>query len=174
MGVLRKGYVQVYTGNGKGKTTAAFGLALRASGAGLKVYIQQFVKKKDSGEITALRNIDNIVVGRCGRGPFIIGKAQAADIKLANAGLAKAKKKILSGKYDLVILDEINIALKLGLVKCDEVLDIIKCRSASVELVLTGRNCPKKIKNAADLITDMREVRHPYRSGVIARRGIEY
>ena len=172
--ILKKGYVHVYTGNGKGKTTAALGLALRASGAGLKVYIQQFAKNKESGEIKALHRIYNIKVSQCGSGPFIIGKPAIADIECAIKGFEEAKKNILSGKYDLVILDEINIAVKIGLLETEDVIDIIRKKPRNVELVLTGRGCPSSIIKMADLVTEMREVKHPYRRGIVGRRGIEY
>jgi len=174
MGALKKGYVHIYTGNGKGKTTAALGLALRASGAGLKVFIQQFAKSKDCGEDKALRAIRNIEIRRCGNRPFITGKPSVSDVECAKEGMENARKNISSGKYDLVILDEINIAMKLGMVSIGEVTDIIKDKPAGVELVLTGRDCPAVIKKMADLITEMREVKHPYRRGIAGRPGIEY
>ena len=174
MGALKIGYVHVYTGNGKGKTTAALGLALRASGAGLKVYIQQFAKNKNYSEIKALRTIKNIKVSQCGNGPFIIGKPERSDVECAAGGWKKAKKNILSGKYDLVILDEINVAMKLGLVNSIDVVTLIGRKPKTVELVLTGRNCPPPIQKMADIVTEMREVKHPYRRGVGGRKGIEY
>lgn len=174
MGAFKRGYVHVYTGNGKGKTTAALGLALRASGAGLKVYIQQFAKNKVYSEIKALRRLKNVKVSQCGDGPFIIGKPSISDIECARRGFEEAKKNILSRKYDLVILDEINIAMKLKLVNVGDVMRIIKRKPKSVELVLTGRGSPSAIIETADLVTDMREIAHPYRKKIIGRRGIEY
>ena len=174
MSLLRKGYVQVYTGNGKGKTTAALGLALRASGAGLKVYIQQFMKNGNYSEIKALRGIYNIKVSRCGNGPFITGKPAIADIECAENGFEDAKGSIFSGKYDLVVLDEINTAMKIGLLAPRNVINIIKKKPKNVELVLTGRGCPPSIMKIADLVTEMREIAHPYNKGIVARRGIEY
>ncbi len=174
MGALKRGYVHVYTGNGKGKTTAALGLALRASGAGLKVYIQQFAKNRYCGEIKSLRRLANVKVSQCGNRPFIRGKPKASDIECANAGWEKAKKKISSRRYDLVILDEINIAMNLGLVKAGDVKNLIKLKPKTVELVLTGRRCPAAIMKMADLVTEMREIRHPYRHGITGRHGIEY
>ena len=174
MSALKRGYIHVYTGNGKGKTTAALGLALRASGAGLRVYMQQFAKNRDCGEIRALRKIRNIKVSQCGNGPFICGKPSVSDIECAKKGFAAAKKNIFSKKYDVVILDEINIAMKLGLVDTPDVIDLIKRRPRMVELVLTGRGCPLAIKKMADLVTEMREIRHPYRRRINAREGIEY
>ena len=173
MGVLKKGYVQVYTGNGKGKTTAALGLALRASGAGLKVYIQQFAKKNEYSEIKALRGIRNIRVSQCGSGSFITGKPGEADIECAKRGFREAKRNIFSKNFDLVILDEINIAMKLGLIKTSDVTDLIKRRPGSVELVMTGRDCPAVVRRSADLVTVMVDKKHPFRRGVVGRKGIE-
>lgn len=174
MSAVKRGCVHAYTGNGKGKTTAALGLALRASGAGLKVCIQQFAKNKDYSEIKALRGIKNIKVYQCGRGAFIRGKPTCSDIECARKGFDAAKKNIASKKYDLIILDEINVAMKLGLIDISSVLEIIKDKPAGVELVLTGRGCPSEVKRVSDLVTEMREIKHPYRQGLVGRRGIEY
>ncbi len=168
------GLVQVYTGNGKGKTTAALGLAIRAAGAGLKVCIHQFVKDGQYSEIRALKKIKNIVVKQCGRGCFIKGKPEDEDIKCARNGFQAACKDIFSGKYDLVILDEINIALALGLLKAKDMSSLINRKPKKLEIVLTGRRCPASILKKADLITEMKEIRHPYKNGIIARKGIEY
>ena len=166
--------IQVYTGNGKGKTTAALGLALRASGAGLKVYIQQFAKNKVYSEIKALQRIKNIKISQCGNRSFIIGRPSVSDIKCAREGLELAKKNIFSKKFDLVILDEINIAMKLGLLKISDVTRLIKCKPRSVELVMTGRNCPAAVRKSADLVTVMADIKHPFRRGIRGRKGIEY
>ena len=171
---LKKGFVQIYTGNGKGKTTAAFGLALRAAGAGLKVYILQFIKGKPYSELKALKEIKNIKIEQCGRGCFIKKKPEKKDIDYAEKGMDKAKKTIMSKKYDVVILDEANIALYLGLINIKGIFDIIKNKPQNVELVLTGRNCPPALLKYAHLVTDMREVKHPYQKGIKARRGIEH
>ena len=170
---LSKGLVQVYTGDGKGKTTAAFGLALRASGAGLKVYVQQFIKKSSYSEIKALKRISNIMVEQCGRGCFIRGKPVNKDRVCAERGLKRTREIIISGKYDIVIMDEINVALKLGLIGTQAVIDTIIGKPFHVELVLTGRGFARSLYKYADLITDMKEIKHPYRKGVAARRGIE-
>lgn len=176
MTAAKRGCVHVYTGNGKGKTTAALGLALRAAGSGMKVSIHQFVKSADCGAIKMLRRIKNIKVSRCGNGPFITGKPKAADMECARRGFEAAKKDVYSKKYDVVILDEINIAMKLGLVDTQEVIDLIKRKAVcgAIELVLTGRDCPPAVQRLADIVTDMREVRHIYKKGLPARRGIEY
>lgn len=171
---MKKGLVQIYTGNGKGKTTAAFGLALRAAGAGLTIYILQFIKMKGYSEEKSIKKIKNIKIERCGRRCLIKKKPDKRDIESAQKGLAKARKNIMSGKYDMVILDEANIALKLGLIKIKDIVDIIKRKPRSVELVLTGRYSPPPLLKHADLITEMKEIKHPYQKGIKARRGIEY
>lgn len=171
---LKRGLVQVYTGNGKGKTTAAIGLAIRAAGAGLKVYISQFIKSGLYSEIRMLKKIRNITIEQCGRGCFIKGDPKTEDVDSARKGLEKCRKAIESAKYDIVILDEINPALESGLLKTEDVLEIIYGKPKNVEIVMTGRGCPKAILKRGDLITDMKEVRHPYHKGINARRGIEY
>lgn len=171
---LKKGLVEIYTGNGKGKTTAALGLAIRAKGAGLNTYMVQFIKNKKYSEIKALKDIKNIKIEQCGRGCFIKGKPKKIDLECAQKGLRNLRKRIMSGKYDLVILDEVNVALKVGLLKRKDIIDMIKQKPAQVELVLTGRYCPGDLIKHADLVTEMREIKHPYRKGIKARRGIEY
>ena len=171
---LKKGLVQVYTGNGKGKTTAAFGLALRAAGAGLKVYILQFVKGRFYSELAAFKRIKGVKIAQCGRGCFIKGKPKQQDRDLAEKGLLKAGANIMSGIYDVVILDEVNIALHFGLLNTKEIIVLIEKKPKNVELVLTGRYCPKAILKHAQLATDMREIKHPYQKSIKARRGIEY
>jgi len=169
-----RGYVQVYTGRGKGKTTASLGLALRAAGAGLKVYIGQFMKKTTYSEVKSLRKFkDIIVVEQFGGECFVSRKIRREDKLLAQKGLEKAKRVIESGKYNLVILDEINVALSYGLLKEDEVIKVIKCRPKAQEIVLTGRNASLQIIKLADLVTEMREIKHYFSKGVRARKGIE-
>lgn len=171
---MKNALVQIYTGNGKGKTTAALGLALRASGAGLKVCVCQFVKGKLYNEIKALKKLKNVYVYQCGRSCFVNRKPEQADRECASRGLARARKIIMSGRFDVVVLDEINIALDFGLIRPKDIVDMIKNRPDSVELILTGRYCPPVLFRYADLVTEMKEVKHPYRKGVLARRGIEY
>jgi cob(I)alamin adenosyltransferase len=166
--------IQVYTGNGKGKTTAALGLALRAAGAGLKVFIGQFIKGKNYSELTALKKIKNIKVEQFGRGCFIKKTAHAKDIAAAKKGLLKIKKIISQETYDMVILDEINIALKLHLLELKEVISLIKKATKKPELVLTGRYAHPKILKLADLVSEMKERKHYYKGGIKARKGIEY
>lgn len=170
---LKRGYIQVYTGNGKGKTTAALGLALRAAGAGLKVYIGQFIKKGGYSEIKALKKIKNIKIEQFGRGCRLLKKPNKIDTACAKKGL-KAVRDIISKKnYDIAILDEVNIALRLNLVSLKDVMDILKNKPKNMEIILTGRGAPQKLLRLADLVTEMKEIRHYYNSGARARRGIE-
>jgi cob(I)alamin adenosyltransferase len=173
---LEKGLVQVYTGNGKGKSSAAFGLALRAIGRGLKVYIIQFIKGGfDYGELYIVEKLPNLTLKAFGRGKFVTEKPpEKVDLELAEEALALAEKVVKSSEYDIVILDEINVALNLNLIKIRKVAELIKNKPKHVELVLTGRCAPDEIVEAADLVTEMREVKHPYNKGFQARKGIEY
>jgi cob(I)alamin adenosyltransferase len=173
---LERGLVQVYTGNGKGKTSAAFGLALRATGRGLKVYIIQFIKGGfDYGELYVIDKLPNLKLKAFGRGKFITEKpAGKEDVELAEEALALAEKVVNSGECDIVILDEINVALSLRLISLEKVLELIKNKPKHVELVLTGRNAADEIVEVADLVTEMKEIKHPFNKGYQARKGIEY
>ena len=173
---LEQGFVQVYTGDGKGKTSAAFGLALRAVGRGLKVYVIQFIKGGfDYGELYVVDKLPNLKLKAFGRGEFVTEKPPGKeDVELAQEALALAEQVVKSGEYDIVILDEINVALNLKLTNIDEVLELIKNKPKHVELILTGRYAPKEIIEAADLVTEMKEVKHPFKKGYEARKGIEY
>jgi len=173
---LEKGLVQVYTGDGKGKTSAAFGLALRAVGRGLKVYIIQFIKGGfDYGELYIVEKIPNLKLSTFGRGRFVTEiPPSEEDSKFAREAFELAKKVVKSGKYDVVILDEVNVALNLKMISTDEVMDLIKNKPKHVELILTGRYAPVQIIDAADLVTEMKEVKHPYAQGVPPRKGIEF
>lgn len=166
--------IQVYTGNGKGKTTAAFGLALRAAGAGLNVYIGQFTKGRSCSEHIALKRINNIKLEQFGRECFIQDKPRQMDAKFARQGMEKIKKIIACRNYQVVILDEINIALKFKLVSLKDVLNLIKLTPKNIELVLTGRYAPARLIKSADLVSQIKEVKHYYVQGVKARRGIEF
>jgi cob(I)alamin adenosyltransferase len=169
-----KGYIQIYTGNGKGKTTAAIGLAIRAAGAGLKVLFTQFVKGDRYSEIKAFdRYNDLITVEQYGTDCFIFGEPSEEDVTAARDGLAKVREHFLKSEYQVVILDEANIALHYKLFTVEELLDVIDVRSAECEVVITGRNAPQVLVDAADLVTEMREVKHYYTNGVRARIGIE-
>lgn len=171
---MSKGYIQVYTGNGKGKTTAALGLALRAIGAGKKVFIGQFVKGMHYSELDAIRNnLKDIEIKQYGLDCFIVNEPEEKDIIAANKGLDEMKNVILSGRYDLVVMDELNIALYYKLFDVKEVLDILKRKPDHTEIVITGRYAPEPIIEIADLVTEMKEIKHYYRQGVEARKGIE-
>lgn len=169
-----KGLIQIYTGEGKGKTTAAMGLAVRAAGSGLRVVIFHFLKGASCGERGLSKYKSLIKTERCGRGPFIKGRPTKKDLKCARSGFGKACEAVYSGKYDLVILDEINIALDIGLIDISDVIEMIESKPESVELVMTGRNCPKSLYKCADLVTEMRCIKHPFDRGIPARKGIEY
>ncbi len=167
--------VQVYTGDGKGKTTAALGLALRAAGAGLHVFIAQFMKGRDCGELHALEKLgDHVTIKQYGREGFIHGEPDEEDVKAAQVGLEEARAAMQSGDYELVILDEANVAVHFGLFSVDDLLAVIDERPEHVELVITGRKAPPRLLEGADLVTEMREVKHYYQDGLDARRGIEY
>jgi cob(I)alamin adenosyltransferase len=173
---VEQGLIQVYTGDGKGKTTAAFGLALRAAGKGLKVFIVQFLKGRPYGELESVKKLaPMITVVQSGLDSFVKkGEPSEEDMRLAHEGLALAREAILSGKYDIVVLDEVNVAVELGVLTVDEVVPLLDAKPAGVELVLTGRFAPDQFCERADLITDMRCVRHCYDKGVPMREGIEF
>ena len=169
-----QGYVQVYTGDGKGKTTAALGLALRAAGAGLKVYIGQFIKSATYSEIKALERFsDHITLEQFGRGCFIKGDPCDADIEAARNALSALQAALVGGRYDVVIADEANVAFGCRLISEQDLIDLIESRPDRTELILTGRNAPDAVIERADLVTEMREVKHYFQEGVTAREGIE-
>ena len=169
-----KGYVQVYTGNGKGKTTAALGLSIRAAGAGLKVFIAQFLKAGDYSEIKALKKFSGLItVEQYGLGRFVKGKPAPEDIKAGKEGLARIKSIIAAGEYDLVIIEEGNVAVMCGLFSVEDLLDIIDSKPDGMELVITGRGAASRIIEKADLVTEMKEIKHYFKKGVKARFGIE-
>lgn len=169
----RRGLVIVHTGDGKGKTTAALGLALRAFGAGLRVLILQFIKgKKDSGELKALKLL-GVEIRQCGLG-FITKENFAEQKKSARIALDLAQKEILSGDWDLIILDEINYAVKFGLVDAPELLELIKIRPPTLHLVFTGRDALPELVEVADLVTEMKLIKHPFQKGIAAQSGIEF
>lgn len=174
---LSRGLVQVYTGNGKGKTTASLGLALRAVGHGFKVFMLQFMKgSKEYGEIKAAEKyLPNLIIVQSGLETFVSKENPSqADIDMARSGLETVKKVITEGHYDLVIMDEVNIAMDFNLVPVEEILEIIHNKPPHVELILTGRYVPEKILEAADLVSELKLVKHPFYQGVEARRGIEF
>lgn len=169
-----KGLIQVYTGDGKGKTTASLGAALRAAGRSLKVTIVQFMKNGDSGEYETLKAIPNISIKHFGRDGFVSRENPAPeDIALAEEGLQFAREQ-LSEAPALLVLDEINNALYFNLLSEEVVLQFLNSRPEATEFILTGRNAPESILKVADLVTEMREVRHPWRKNIPARIGIEF
>jgi len=169
-----KGYVHVYTGDGKGKTTAALGLALRAAGAGFKVFIAQFMKLGDYSEIKALERFDDCVtVEQYGLGRFIRGNPDPADIDAARTGLERVRQIFAAGCHQVVILDEANVAAACGLFAPVDLLDLVNARPDGVEVVLTGRNAAPEVIARADLVTEMKAVKHYYQTGAAARVGIE-
>lgn len=172
---MKQGYLQIYTGNGKGKTTAAMGLALRAAGAGLQVYIGQFVKDMKYSEVRLMEQVlPQITIELLGKGCFIDRPPEEGDRQAAQEGLDHVAQLMKSGQYDVMILDEISIAIVCGLIPEENVLALIDRRPQEMELVLTGRYMPSSLMEKADLITEMQEVRHYYtEQGVLARDGIE-
>lgn len=172
----RKGLVQVYTGNGKGKTTAAFGQALRAVGQGFRVCIIQFMKGRKYGEfLAAERFLPNLTVRLSGLDSFVMRDNPAPlDIELAKQGLALAREAVASGDYEMVILDEINVAVDFKLIPVADVIDLIRTKPPAVDLILTGRYAPPEIIALADTVSEIREVKHHYNAGIKDRAGIEY
>jgi cob(I)alamin adenosyltransferase len=171
-----KGLVIVMTGNGKGKTTAAFGQALRAIGQGYNVFVLQFMKGRKYGEfIAAEKYLPHLTIRMSGLDSFVMRDNPAAiDIDLAKKGLDAAQKAIMSGKYDMVILDEINVALDFKLIALTEVIQLIKNKPENLDLILTGRYAPPEIIELADTVSEVKEVKHHYKAGIKDRAGIEY
>ncbi len=172
----REGLVQVFTGNGRGKTTSALGTALRASGQGFKIHIIHFMKGTyPYGEQKALAQIDNITVSRFGKLDFVDpNNVQDDEREEAHKALKAGREAMLSGDYDMVILDEVNIASGWGLVPVEKVLELINEKPKGMELILTGRYADQRLIDTADLVTEMVEVKHPYQQGIEARKGCEY
>lgn len=170
-----KGFVQIYTGNGKGKTTAATGLAVRAAGAGLKVFIGQFIKMGDYSEIKALKErfSDLITVEQFGSGEFIRENASREHIQAAAKGLERIREVMASGEYQVIICEEANVVVSLGLLSVEDLLELIKLKPENIEMVFTGRGADPKMIEAADLVTEMMEIKHYFNKGVEARTGIE-
>ena len=169
-----KGYVQVYTGDGKGKTTAAMGLALRAAGAGLKVFIAQFVKSEKYSEIFALERFADLITCRqYGSGCWLQGQPGEEDVQQARNGLDEVRRIMAAGGHDVVILDEANIATHFGLLAADDLTALIDMKPAGVELIFTGRKADPRLIARADLVSEMREIKHYYQEGVLARKGID-
>jgi len=169
-----KGYIQVYTGNGKGKTTAALGVSLRAVCAGNKVFIGQFMKGQGYSELKAPDYLPNFKMEQFGDVNFVLGKPSEEDVAKAKSGLARMKEVLVSGEYDVVVFDEINTTLFFGMVTVDEVIEVLDMKPEKTEVILTGRYVPDEIINKADLVTEMGEVKHYFNAGVNARIGIEH
>jgi cob(I)alamin adenosyltransferase len=169
-----KGYIQVYTGDGKGKTTACLGLVLRASGAGFKSFIGQFMKLGYFNERNGLKRFDELVdIKQFGTGEYIFDKPSDEQIEAAKKGLETVKNAIISNKYDIIVMDEANIAVACGLFSIEYLLEVVEMKPDNVELIITGRGAHEKLIEKADLVTEMKEIKHYYQQGVIAREGIE-
>ena len=178
MDCWKRGCVQIYTGNGKGKTTAALGLTLRAVGAGMKVYFGQFIKGRDCAEIEGLRMLgDNVTLDRFGSGRWIDPskvELYKEEIELARNGILSVKRAVESGQYQLVVLDEALGAIKRGVLELDDIISIINTKPPMLELIITGRDVPQKLVDVADLVSDISPVKHYYDAGIPARKGIEF
>lgn len=170
----RKGYIQVYCGNGKGKTTAALGLSLRTLLSGGSVYFAQFCKGLETAEMSLCSHFDTFVMEQYGTGKFIVGDPTQEDLKQARKGLEHSRNVLLSGYFDLVVLDEIILSVFYQLITIEEIISMLRLRKPWVEVVLTGRKAPHELIEAADLVTEMKKVKHYFDSGIKARKGIEY
>ena len=176
MMALERGLIQVYTGEGKGKTTAALGLALRAAGHGLRVEIVQFMKGWPGyGELKSVSLLPGVAIHPFGREGWVHpAQPEPEDLALAEKALEFAWEAMVGGEIDIVILDEINVALDYGLLSLERVLRLLEGKPPAVELILTGRNAHSEVIGRADLVTEMRKVKHPFDAGLAARQGIEY
>lgn len=172
---MDKGYIQIYTGDGKGKTTAAVGLAIRAAGAGLRTFMGQFIKTLEYGEIKIIKErFPEIDVELFGTDGCIINRKPNSDeIEAAQRGLEKSREAMISGNYDIIILDELSICIHFGMIETKQVLQLMDEKPEGVELVITGRYAPAELIERADLVTDMTEIKHYYTQGVLSREGIE-
>ena len=167
-------YIHVYTGDGKGKTTAALGLTLRAVGAGWRVLFTQFLKHGKFSEIKALKRLgDQVTIRQYGSGRFIKRRPSEKEMEMARAGLSEIMQVMKEGRYDLIVLDEINVAVHFGLIPLEGVISLLEKRPQDVELVFTGKWAHKEIIERADLVTEMRMIKHYFSKGIRAREGIE-
>ena len=170
---MERGYIHVYTGNGKGKTTAALGISLRCVCAGKRVFFGQFIKGWEYSELKAGTFLPNFEIVQFGRGCFIDRTPEEEDCQAARKGLARCDRALQSGEYDLVVLDEVNVALFYGLFEVADLIEVLERRNPRIEVVLTGRYAPQEVIDAADLVTEMKEVKHYYHEGIESRKGIE-
>lgn len=170
---MSKGYIHVYTGNGKGKTTAAIGVAVRKLCTGEKVFFGQFIKGMKYSETALEEMLDGISFRQYGEDCFIYKDPEEKDIERAEEGLRDCERILMSGEYNLVVFDEIFIATHLKLLRVEDVLKVIRNKPEDVELILTGRYCPDEILEAADLVTEMKEIKHYYSKGVLSRKGVD-
>ncbi|MCY6354972.1 cob(I)yrinic acid a,c-diamide adenosyltransferase [Clostridium sp. ZS2-4] len=168
-----KGYIHIYTGNGKGKTTCALGLSLRAVCAGKKVFFGQFVKGMKYSELDAIKYLPNFKMRQYGRNCFVYNNPAEEDIETAKNGLLEMENILADGKFDLVVMDELNIALYYKLFSVEDVIKVLDKRKENVEIIITGRYALKELIDKADLVTEMKEIKHYYKKGVQARTGIE-
>lgn len=170
---MTKGYLHIYTGNGKGKTTAALGLAIRAVCAGKKVFFGQFIKGMKYSEVSCMEFVPNIKFEQFGKDCFIYDEPNEDDIERAKIGLEKINFILQEGKYDVVVLDELTIALYYKLFSTKDVIEIIQNRAPHIEVIITGRYAPDDLIEIADLVTEMKEIKHYYQTGIVSRQGID-
>jgi len=169
------GIVMLFTGNGKGKTTAAVGAAVRAAGHGMRVFMIQFMKGRFYGELSAAEHLPNLTIEQYGRDEFVDPRnPDPIDVELAGKGWERAEQLVRSGESRLIVLDEINVAVSFGLVPLERVVDLVRTRPAGIDMILTGRYAPAELIELADTVTEMKEVKHHFNSGIAMRKGIEY
>ncbi|RZN62533.1 cob(I)yrinic acid a,c-diamide adenosyltransferase [Methanonatronarchaeum sp. AMET6-2] len=171
---LLNGYIRVYTGKGQGKTTSSFGAGLRAVGAGYNVFLVQFLKSREDSALNILKDIDGFTIERYGREGKLKGDTLPVDYELAEKAFEAAEEAVFSGEYDLVIMDEVNVALDQELIDVERVLGLIEDKPVEVEVILTGRYAHPEVIDVADLVTEMHPVKHYLKSGVEAREGFDY
>lgn len=173
---LEKGFIQIYTGNGKGKTTAAIGLAVRAAGFGIKTFIFQFMKEYPYSEIVSLKALcEWITIEQYCGDDFVYKKEKPprSEIEKAGDALKKVWKVLSEDEFEIIILDEICVAIYFGLVSSEDVVELLKAKPEEKEIILTGRYCPEELIELADLVTEMKEIKHYYTQGVLSRKGID-
>lgn len=168
-----KGYIQIYTGNGKGKTTCALGLSLRAICNGYSVFFGQFLKGQDYSELKAVESLQNFTIRQYGTANFVFNNPSEKDIQMAKEGLSDIKREMLTNNYDIIVMDEVNIAIHKNLITVDDVIDVLNLKPENTEIILTGRYAHEKLIAIADLVTEMKEIKHYYTQGVMSRAGIE-